>query len=64
MMRDDRLITKVLSARPLDALEFKAARNNDPTLSAIELLRELNRSAGATCQPMHQCRSVRSGGGW
>jgi TnpA family transposase len=28
----------------LEALEFKAARSHDPTLSAIELLRELNRS--------------------
>jgi hypothetical protein len=35
----------------IEALEFKAARCNDPTLSAIKLLQELNRSGKREVPP-------------
>ena len=41
----DRYLTlRKFAPELIEALEFKAARSNDPTLSAIRLLRDLNRS--------------------
>ena len=48
----------------LEALEFKAARNHDPTLSAIKLLQELIARASATCRRTRPCRSARNGSDW
>ena len=47
----------------LEALEFKAARTHDPTLSAIRLLRELNHSGKRDVPPMRRCPSEKNGSG-
>lgn len=48
----------------LEALEFKAARSHDPTLSAIKLLQKPIARAGAMCRRMRPCRSARNGSDW
>lgn len=47
----------------LEALEFKAARAYDPTLSAIRLLRDLNQSGKRDIPATRQCPSRRIGSG-
>jgi TnpA family transposase len=48
----DRYVTlRKFAPELLEALEFKAARGNDPTLSAIKLLQDLNRSGKRNVPP-------------
>ena len=48
----------------LEALEFKAARTSDPMLTALRLLRDLNKSGRHGVPEDARCHSERNGSGW
>lgn len=46
----------------IEALEFRSLQGSARTVKALDLLRDLNRSASATYRGTRPCRSVKNGG--